>query len=203
MTNMTDKTAATAVPAVPETAQPAATEDAPQQPALPQLVVAPDAGPTVWLGGLGVRFLLDGGHTAGRFSVVEHPIRPRSLASPLHTHAEEDEYSFILEGQVGVQIGDQVFTAGPGAFVFKPRGVPHAFWNAGDEPARLLELISPAGFERYFAELAPLMPPAAAAPDLAGMAAVRERYHLAVDPTSIPALVQRHGLSAARSDAAR
>jgi quercetin dioxygenase-like cupin family protein len=141
-----------------------------------------------------VRFLVDGDQTGGRVSVVEHPIRPRALASPLHTHRDEDEYSYVIEGQVGVQLGDEVLIAGPGTMVAKPRGVPHAFWNAGDAPARLLEIISPAGFEHYFVEMARLMPPAAAQPDMAGMAAVRDRYRLTVDPASVPELTERHNL---------
>ncbi len=159
-------------------------------------VIAADAGETLWLGGMGVRFLLDGARTGGRFSLVEHPIRPRALAAPVHTHAHEDEYSFVLEGQVGVQLGDQTFIAGPGALVVKPRGVPHAFWNAGDAPARVLELISPSGFEQYFADLAPVLPPAVPAPDFAGIAAVQARYGITFDPASIPALIERHGLNA-------
>jgi uncharacterized cupin superfamily protein len=75
----------------------------------------------------------------------------------VHTHANEDEYTYVLEGRVGLQLGDEVIEAGPGDLVFKPRGVAHAFWNAGDEPARMLEIISPAGFENYFRELAPLL----------------------------------------------
>ena len=78
----------------------------------------------------------------------------------MHVHAHEDEYSYVLEGEVGVQIGDDVRYAQPGDLVVKPRGIPHAFWNRTDEPARLLEIISPGGFERYFAELAPLLAPA-------------------------------------------
>jgi quercetin dioxygenase-like cupin family protein len=150
--------------------------------------------PLVWLRGLGVRFLLGGEQTGGRFAVVEHPLRPRALASPVHTHRDEDEYSYVLEGRVGIQLGERVLVAGPGDLVAKPRGVPHAFWNAGDGPARLLEIISPAGFEHYFAAMAPLLPPAAAAPDLAGMAAVRDRHHLSVDPASVPVLTERYGL---------
>lgn len=160
------------------------------------LVIAPDAGHTVWLGGLGARLLLDGAQTGGRFSLVEHPIQPRALASPLHTHTNEDEYSFVLEGLVGVQIGADVLTAGPGALVVKPRGVPHAFWNAGDAPARLLELISPAGFEHYFTDLAPLLPPNRPNPDFDGLADVQQRYQLTVDPSSVPTLVHEHGLTA-------
>jgi uncharacterized RmlC-like cupin family protein len=85
--------------------------------------------------------------------------------------------------------------ARPGDLVFKPRGVPHAFWNAGDTLARALEIISPAGFERYFAELAPLFPPANQDPlDEEAIGAVREKYGLEMDMSSIPVLAERHGL---------
>jgi quercetin dioxygenase-like cupin family protein len=106
---------------------------------------------------LGTCYLLRGDATGGRFALIEHEIPPHALAAPTHTHQHEDEYSFVLAGRVGVQIGDEEAVAGPGELVVKPRGIPHAFWNAGDEPARLLELISPAGFERYFEEMAPHM----------------------------------------------
>ena len=104
---------------------------------------------------LGVRFMIEGATTGGAFSLVEHPLPPRALGAPVHTHRNEDEYSYVLEGRIGVQLGDEVLEAGPGDLVFKPRGIAHAFWNAGDEPARLLEMISPAGFENYFRDLAP------------------------------------------------
>ena len=116
-----------------------------------------EAGKLVWLYDLGVRFMVSGAQTGGRFALVEHPIRPKALAAPLHTHADEDEISYVLEGEVGMQIGDRELRAGPGTLVFKPRGVPHAFWNPGEAPARMLELISPAGFERYFEEAADLV----------------------------------------------
>jgi hypothetical protein len=88
---------------------------------------------------------------------------PRALAAPLHRHNREDEYSFVLEGRMGALLGDDVVEAGPGDLVYKPRGQWHTFWNAGDEPARILEIIAPAGFEQFFAELAPLA--AGGAPD--------------------------------------
>ena len=115
-------------------------------------------------GPFGARLLVE----AGGFSLVEHPIAPRTLAGPSHVHQHEDEYSYVLEGEVGSRSATRCFTAGPGQLVAKPRGIWHAFWNAGDEPARILEVISPAGFERYFAELAELIPPAVPQPDLAG-----------------------------------
>jgi quercetin dioxygenase-like cupin family protein len=155
-------------------------------------VLGPADGESVSLLALGVRFMIDGEATGGAFSLVEHPLPPRALGSPLHTHRNEDEYSYVLEGRIGVQLGDDVLEAGPGELVFKPRGVPHAFWNGGDEPARLLELISPAGFENYFRELAPLL----AAPDRdeAAIGEVVARYELDIDFATIPTLAERHGL---------
>jgi quercetin dioxygenase-like cupin family protein len=157
-------------------------------------VIGPSDGKSVDLGGLGVRFMIDSDAAGGGFSLVEHPIAPRALAAPLHRHANEDEYSYVLEGRVGVQLGDDTFEAGPGDLVIKPRGQWHAFWNAGDEPARLLEFISPGGFERYFEEIAPLLPPSRSEPDFPALAQVQARYGLEMDTDSIGPLVERHGL---------
>jgi quercetin dioxygenase-like cupin family protein len=161
-----------------------------------RIVLSPDEGETVWLRKLGIRFMIGGEETRGSFALVEHPIGPRALAAPMHTHEREDEYTYVLEGEIGVQVGEEVLVARPGDLVFKPRGVPHAFWNAADEPARALEIISPAGFERYFAELAPLLPPANEGPlDEEAVGAVRAKYGLEMDMGSIPVLVERHGLA--------
>lgn len=156
-------------------------------------VLGPEEGEALHLFALGVRFMIPGSATGGRFSLVEHPMPPRSLGSPLHTHHNEDEYSYVLEGKVGVQIGEGVLVAGPGDLVFKPRGIVHAFWNAGDEPARLLEIISPAGFENYFRDLAPLLDDAEA--NHAAIADVAARYALDIDFSTIPGLAERHGLN--------
>ena len=155
-------------------------------------VLAAGDGEAVSLLALGVRFMINGETTGGAFSLVEHPLPPRALGAPVHTHHNEDEYSYILEGRFGMQLGDEVLEAGAGNLVFKPRGVAHAFWNASDEPARLLELISPAGFEHYFRELAPLL--AAPQRDEAAVAEVVRRYGLDIDFTTIKQLAERHGL---------
>lgn len=160
-----------------------------------RIVLSPEEGEMVWLGGLGVRFMIGGAETGETFALVEHPIEPRVLAAPMHTHQHEDEYTYVLEGEVGVQVGDEVRVAQPGDLVFKPRHVPHAFWNAGDAPARALEIISPAGFERYFAEIASLLPPAhGTPPDEQALGGVMAKYGLEMDMSSIPLLVGRHGL---------
>src|SRR5215470_2957485 len=116
-------------------------------------VLGPEDGRLGFLGSIGVRFMIYGEEAGGDFSVVEHPMSPRALAAPLHRHHNEDEYSWIIEGRVGALLGDEVLYGGPGDFIFKPRGQWHTFWNAGDEPARILEIISPAGFEQFFDEL--------------------------------------------------
>jgi quercetin dioxygenase-like cupin family protein len=163
---------------------------------LARRVLSPEEGEPVWLRKLGIRFMIGGEDTRGNFALVEYLIGARALAAPMHTHEREEEYTYVLEGEVGVQIGEEVLVAEPGDLVFKPRGVPHAFWNAADEPARALEMISPAGFERYFAELAPLFPPANQGPfDEQAVGAVREKYGLEMDMGSIPVLAERHGLA--------
>ena len=148
---------------------------------------------TAQLTAMGARSVLDGANAAGRFAIIEHPIAPRGLASPLHLHTREDEYSFILEGRWGFQLGDRVVYAEPGDLVYKPRDVWHAFWNASDAPARLLEIISPAGFEHYFGELAELLARTDRRDDPA-FAALCAKYGLEMNPDSIPELVATHGL---------
>jgi len=135
---------------------------------------------TADLGVVGARFVMDGGPSGGRFSLVEHPIAPRGMAAPLHLHTREDEYSFILEGRWGFWQGGTVVFAGPGDLVYKPRDVWHTFWNAADQPGRLLEIISPAGFDQFFVELAALVTRDPA--DGEAVAALNSCYGLQVDP---------------------
>ena len=155
-------------------------------------IVGPRDGKAGFLGSIGVRFMIDGGETAERFSLVEHPMSARALAAPLHRHNREDEYSFVLEGRMGALLGDEVVYAEPGDLVFKPRGQWHTFWNAGDEPCRILEIISPAGFEGFFAELVDLGGVTNASPETLG--ALCGRYELEMNPDSVPGLIERFGL---------
>jgi quercetin dioxygenase-like cupin family protein len=155
-------------------------------------VLGPRDGKTGFLGTIGVRFMIDGDEAHGGFSLVEHPMAPRALAAPLHRHTREDEYSYVLEGRVGALLGDEVLIASPGDLVFKPRNQWHTFWNAGDEPARILEIISPAGFERFFGELVELGGVIKAPPQI--LAEICARYGLDLDPGSVPGLVDRFGV---------
>jgi mannose-6-phosphate isomerase-like protein (cupin superfamily) len=148
---------------------------------------------TADLPGLKNRYLIDSSTTDGRFALIEHRIPPRTLAAPLHVHEREDEYSYVLSGRMGAQIGDETVDAGPGELVFKPRGVWHAFWNSGDEETVLLELISPGAFAEYFAELAPVLS-AEGPPDFEKLGEIQQRYALTMDFESIGRLMEQHGL---------
>jgi mannose-6-phosphate isomerase-like protein (cupin superfamily) len=156
-------------------------------------LVPAGSGRTLFDGPLGAVLLAGGEQTGGSVAFVVHPLAPRALGSPVHTHHREDEWSYVLEGEIGVQLGDDVVRAGPGDLVLKPRGVPHAFWNPGDVPARLLEVITPAGFEGYFERIGELLS-APGAPDLEAIAAAGLDVGLDLDPASVPRLVEAHGL---------
>mgnify|MGYP001182289215 CR=1 FL=1 len=155
-------------------------------------IVPPDHGDEGFLGSIGVRWIIDGPDAEERLSLVEHAMSPRALAAPLHLHTREDEYSYVLEGRMGALLGDQVVEAGPGELVFKPRNQWHTFWNAGDEPCRILEIISPAGFERFFRELDAMGGAMNAAPEQ--LMALNGRYGQQMQIDSVPMLLERFGL---------
>ena len=154
-----------------------------------RIVIQPHGGDSFDFGGLGVNWKLDGADTKQRFAVVHHPIAPHALAAPLHRHQNEDEYSYVLHGELGALLGDETLTAGPGSWVVKRRHQWHTFWNAGDTPCRIIEVISPAGFENYFREVA------AAWGDLEQFARINQRYSLEMDFESVPRLCRRFGLT--------
>jgi quercetin dioxygenase-like cupin family protein len=137
------------------------------------------------------RFLIDGADAGGRFALVQHLFAPRALAAPMHRHQREDEFTYVLSGRVGAILGDQEVVAEAGDLLFKPRNQWHTFWNAGDEPAAALELISPAGLEQLFRRMGELE--GAPSPDeLAELAAA---FQCELDFPRTGALVERHGLS--------
>jgi len=155
-------------------------------------ILGPRDGKAGLLIAIGVRFMVSGDDSGGGFSLVEHPLPPRTLAAPLHRHSREDEYSFVLRGRVGA-LSDGVTVVGEvGDLIFKPRHAWHTFWNAGDEPASILEIISPAGFERFFEKLVDM--PAGGPPDPAVFGAVATEYGLEMDFERVPRLLQEYGL---------
>jgi quercetin dioxygenase-like cupin family protein len=135
--------------------------------------------------------MIDGRDAGGRFALVQHLFAPRALAAPLHRHHREDEYTVVLSGRIGAVLGGEEVVAEPGDLLFKPRNQWHTFWNTGDEPAAVLELISPAGLEQFFRRLGTLSAPPTAE-ELAEMAAL---YQCDADPAGTQVLIERHGLT--------
>jgi mannose-6-phosphate isomerase-like protein (cupin superfamily) len=155
-------------------------------------IIGPRDGKAADLGSIGARFMAWTEETGGGFSLVEHPMPPRRLAAPIHKHSREDEYSFVIEGKMGALLGDDVVYAEVGDLAFKPRDQWHTFWNAGDEPCRILEIISPGGFEHFFEELAAMRQSPDFNPEQLGE--LGARYGLEFQPDSVPRLCEEHGL---------
>ena len=109
--------------------------------------------------------------TAGALAVLEETVPPRGFVTP-HTH-ENDVSVRVLTGEVGVLVEDEVAIAAAGSWIVKPRGLVHAMWNRTDTPARIVEVLTPGGSERWFEEIAAIP---------------------AGDEDAFPAACRRHGI---------
>jgi quercetin dioxygenase-like cupin family protein len=152
------------------------------------IVIRPDHG-TPLPGEFEVCVKVRSEHTNGVIAIIEETVPARRLISP-HTH-QNDVWVYVLSGEVGILVGDQIDVAGPGSWALKPRNVVHAMWNAGSLPARVIEVLTPAGSERWFEELAAL-----AAGDRAGFEAACRRHgiHFLADSPWTHELKRRYHL---------
>jgi quercetin dioxygenase-like cupin family protein len=157
-------------------------------------VLHPGEGRAGRLGpGVGVHFKIDGDDTDGALSIVEHPFDVGALVRP-HVHTREDEISIVLEGEIGFRSEDQEVVLRSGGYIIKPRNQVHAMWNAGSTPARMIEIISPAGFEVFFRGFADLND--AGPIDLAQVAGLAQQYGLPyADPDWLPEIIARYNLT--------
>jgi quercetin dioxygenase-like cupin family protein len=156
-------------------------------------VVQPGEGRTGELGAIGVAFKLWGHDTNGALSMVEHPFPVGALVPP-HMHTREDEYSIVTEGEIGFRSGDREVVLGAGGYITKPRGEMHTMWNAGTSPARMIEVINPAGFEDFFDELSALL--VAGPPQPEAVAEIAARYGLEFGrPDWLPDVIARYNLT--------
>jgi quercetin dioxygenase-like cupin family protein len=144
------------------------------------------------IGSIGVGFRLGGEQTGGQVAVVEHPFPPGALVPP-HIHTREDEFSIVTAGSIGFRSGSDEVVLGAGGYITKPRGELHTMWNAGPDEARMIEIITPAGFERFFLELADSFQ--SGPPDPAALESLAASYGLFFDPTWVPELMAKHGLN--------
>ena len=157
-------------------------------------VIQPGDGEEKNLGTIGVVFKLFGKQTNGLVSIVEHPF-PVGACVPPHLHTREDEYSIVTEGEIGFRSGDREVVLGAGGYITKPRGEAHTMWNAGHVPARMIEVISPAGFEHFFWSMGDAIG-SGGPPDPAVIAALAAEHGLEmVDVPWIDDVVARYGLT--------
>lgn len=157
-------------------------------------VVLPGAGRVGGLApGVGVIFKIDGEDTGGALSIVEHTFERGALVPP-HTHNLEDEYSIVLDGQIGFRSNDQEVVLGAGGYIIKPRGQVHAMWNAGSTRARMIEVITPAGFERFFREFCDITD--VGRPEPGQVAELGARYQLPfANPGWLHDVIERYDLT--------
>ncbi len=165
--------------------------DGPEAPEL--TIVHPGDGTEFDLGSIGVVFTLFGEQTNGLVSIVEHPF-PVGACVPPHLHTKEDEYSIVTEGEIGFRSGDREVVLGPGGYITKPRGEAHAMWNAGKVPARMIEVISPAGFEHFFWGVGEVAAGRAAGPDTVARLARKHGLEM-VDVPWLDEVIARYDLT--------
>lgn len=139
-------------------------------------VIVPKPGP-VLPGQFEVSVRVRSEHTGGVLAVIEETLVPKAFISP-HVH-RNDVWVYVLTGEIGVLVGDDVASARAGQWALKPRNVTHAMWNAGEDPARIVEVLTPGGSERWFEELAALSDG-----DRAGFEATCQRHGIEFFPDS-------------------
>lgn len=118
--------------------------------AMEPVTVGPGEGATIQgPAGGPLTFKVRGEQTDGALTAFENVVAPGD-GPPLHTHSNEDESWYVLEGRLRFRLADERRDAPQGSFVFVPRGVPHCFQNVGETPARILVAFTPSGMEAFF-----------------------------------------------------
>ena len=145
--------------------------------------VPPDEGESVWLVGDRITVKLTSEDTGGVYSVAEE-ISPPQGGAPPHTHSQEEETLYVLEGEVEFLLGEDTIPAGAGSCVYVPRGALHTFKNVGTSPSRVLAVLSPGGFEKFFLEAGEPAPegssPPEGEPDVGRIVEIGQKYGLEI-----------------------
>ena len=147
--------------------------------------VPPGEGKSVWLVGDLITVKLQGEDTGGAYSLVEETTLPQG-GPPPHIHHNADETIYVLEGELEFMVGDQAIPASAGSAVYAPRGTLHTFRNVGTSPSRILALISPGGFEKFFLEAGEPAregsSPPEGEPDVRRIVEIGQKYGLEIPP---------------------
>ena len=155
------------------------------------IALGPGEGESLWFLGALVTVKSSAETTGGRVAVIEH-LAPRGSGSPLHVHHREDEWFYVLEGELTFWVGGVVTVAPAGSFVFGPRDVPHTFL-VSSEQARFLLVTEPAGFEGFMragavpAGRREIPPPASEPPDVETLTRLAAAHGMEIlGPPGIP-----------------
>lgn len=147
--------------------------------------VPPGGGRSVWLVGDRITVKLSAEDTGGAYAVVEETTPPGG-GPPPHSHQNEDEALYVLEGEVEFLLGEGSVPAGAGACVYAPRGILHTWRNVGASPSRTLGVITPGGLERFFLEAGEPAPdpssPPPGPPDIGKVMAAAARHGVEIPP---------------------
>jgi len=158
------------------------------------IFLGPGEGPAIHMGSLPVVFKALSAWSGGAYEMHEQCLAPGVLVAP-HTHTHQDQINYVLSGTLGFLVGDQEFTAPGGSFIWRPRRVRHALWNAGTEESRFLEVSSPGRqIEEFFNRFGDLTGAGAATAD--AIQALAAPYGISYELGLIPSLEARYGVSA-------
>ena len=156
------------------------------------IALQPNEGEAIWFVGMLATIKASTEGTGGRVAVIEHK-GPHNSGSPLHVHHHEDEWFYVLEGELTIWVDGQVVHAPAGSFVFGPKDVPHTFTVSSPDGARFLLVTEPAGFESFMranaepASVLTLPPPSSGPPDVERMSTSAAQYGIDIlGPPGIP-----------------
>jgi len=165
---------------------------APAGPSVDPIALGQGEGEALWAFGCLITVKASSETSGGRVAVLEH-LAGRGAGSPLHVHHREDEWFYVMEGELTFWVGGRVIEAPAGSFVYGPRDIPHTF-VVSSEQARFLLVTEPAGFEGMLRTLGEpatsltIPPPPTEPPDMARITQVLAEYGLEIlGPPGIPA----------------
>jgi quercetin dioxygenase-like cupin family protein len=121
-------------------------------PKIAPIALTADEGEALWFIGSLTTIKASSQSTAGRVAVIEH-LSPRGSGSPLHVHHREDEWFYVMHGELTLWVGGQLLNAPAGSFVYGPRDTPHTY-TVNSDTARFLVVTEPAGFDNFVRALA-------------------------------------------------
>lgn len=146
------------------------------------IILLPGEGVSIAIPGFAATFKVVSRDTGGSHTVIETTIPAGSAGPPLHIHRSIDEECYIVDGELSVRIGEQTLTAARGSYAYVPRGVVHSFANRSDRPVTFLDIVHPAGFERYYRELAAAFAAAGGMPSQETFIALFAKYDTEIAP---------------------